>query len=62
MVGAERMVGSEQQMLRTEHMVATGKRLVVIAHGVLVVRSGKVCGTKGRAKSLYGPFLNPTNR
>ena len=34
MVGAERMVGPEQQMPRTEHLVATGKRLVVIAHGV----------------------------
>jgi hypothetical protein len=32
------MVGPEQQMLRTEHLVATGKRLVVIAHGAELVR------------------------
>jgi hypothetical protein len=38
LVGAERMVGLEQQMLRTEHLVATGKRLVVIAHGAELVR------------------------
>ena len=37
LVGAERMVGPEQKMLRTEHLVATGKRLVVIAHGAELV-------------------------
>ena len=47
LVGAERMVGPEQQMLRTEHLVATGKRLVVIAHGVNI-KVGEIVADRSR--------------
>ena len=41
------MVGPEQQMLRTEHLVATGKRLVVIAHGVNI-KVGEIVADRSR--------------
>ena len=53
MVGAERMVGSEKQMLRTEHLVATGKRLVVIAHGVNI-KVGEIIADRSRKARRFG--------
>ena len=53
MVGAERMVGPEQQMLRTEHLVATGKRLVVIAHGVNI-KVGEIVADGSRKARRFG--------
>ena len=47
LVGAERMVGPKQQMLRTEHLVATGKRLAVIAHGVNI-KVGEIVADRSR--------------
>jgi hypothetical protein len=53
------MVGPEQQMLRTEHLVATGKRLVVIAHGVNI-KVGEVVAGRSRR---FGPMvLEEVNR
>src|SRR6516162_2781816 len=53
LVGAERMVGPEQQMLRTEHLVATGKRLVVIAHGVNI-KVGEIVADRSRKTRRFG--------
>jgi len=53
LVGAERMVGPEQQMLRTEHLVATGKRLVVIAHGVNI-KVGEIVADRSRKARRFG--------
>ena len=53
LVGAEGMVGPEQQMLRTEHVVATGKRLVVIADGVNI-ESGEIVANRSRKARRFG--------
>src|SRR6516164_5257576 len=53
LVGAERMVGAEQQMLRTEHLVATGKRLVVIAHGINI-KIGEIVADRSRKARRFG--------
>src|SRR6516162_7704656 len=53
LVGAERMVGPEQKMLRTEHLVATGKRLVVIAHGVNI-KVGEIVAHRSRKARRFG--------
>jgi hypothetical protein len=50
LVGAEGMVGTEQQMLRTEYVVATGKRLVVIADGVNIESSEIVANRSRKAR------------
>jgi hypothetical protein len=47
LVGAEGMVGPEQQMLRTERLVATSKRLGVIAHGVNI-QVGEIVADRSR--------------
>jgi hypothetical protein len=44
------MVGPEQQMLRTQHLVATGKRLLVIADGVNIKVSEIVADRTGKAR------------
>ena len=53
MVGAEWVVGPEQQMLRTEHLVATGKRLVVIAHSVNI-NVGEIVADRSRKTRRFG--------
>src|SRR6516162_7750345 len=53
LVGAERMVGPEQQVLRTEYLVATSKRLVVIAHGVNV-KVGDIVADRSRKARRFG--------
>src|SRR6516162_970529 len=53
LVGTERMVGPKQQMLRTEHLVATGKRLVVITHGVNI-KVGKIVADRTRKARRLG--------
>ena len=44
------MVGPEQQMLRTQHLVATGKRLLVIADGVNIKVGEIVADRAGEAR------------
>jgi len=53
LVSAERMVGPEQQMLRTQHLIATGKRLLVIAHGVNI-KVGEIVADRSRKARRFG--------
>ena len=53
LVGAERMVGPEQQMLRAKYLVATGKGLVVIAYSVNI-KVGEIVAERSRKARRLG--------
>src|SRR5215813_12339665 len=61
LVGAERMVGPEQQMLRTQHLIATGKRLLVIADGVNIKVGEMVADRAGKARRFGDERRRATN-